>query len=423
MPSPALRFPAWRPEYFAWPGPRRSVAPDMPLTCSRAFPEAPLQLRSQSLDLPMFPRFTAAPARPRVLIVDDEPAIRIVLRTLLNTGEYEVIEAPDGDTALELIRAFNPDAILCDLLMPGIDGIELLRRVKEIDDTVAFVLVTGAGTTRDAVEALRLQADDYLAKPFQVDEVLHSLSRALAYRRLLRENRGYQRELEKRVREQTERMEQLFVDALLTIANAVETRDGYTGGHVERVTLYAVATGAALGLEPERLRSLAAAALLHDVGKIGIPDHVLTKPGRLTPEEYQVMQGHPAIGAAILRQSPFLQSAVDGVLHHHERWDGTGYPGRLAGERISVEGRILAVVDAYDAMVTTRPYRERCPAEAAVDELRRCAGSQFDPAVVEAFLHSMREGFSGGTEVPCVHAVRQRSAAAAISLAALAPSA
>jgi putative two-component system response regulator len=368
----------------------------------------------------MFPRPVTAARRPRVLIVDDEPAIRIVLRTLLNgSGLYEVVEAPDAETALDLIRAFSPDAVLCDLLMPGMNGIELLRRVKAMDDTVAFVVITGAGTTHDAVEALRLQADDYLSKPFQVDEVLHSLARALDHRRLLRENRDYQLNLEARVRDQSEQMEQLFIDALLTIANAVETRDGYTGGHVERVTLYAVATGAALGMEPEQLRTLATAALLHDVGKIGIPDHVLTKPGRLSPEEYEVMQQHPTIGAGILQQSPFLQSCVPGVLHHHERWDGKGYPGRLAGDGISLEGRILAVVDAYDAMVTTRPYRERCDPDAAADELKRCAGSQFDPAVVEAFFQCSRDGFVAGSDVPCVHAVRQRSAAAAVGLAGL----
>jgi putative two-component system response regulator len=372
------------------------------------------------MDLAMFARPHAGAARPRVLIVDDEPAIRLVLRTLLaGEGGYELLEAADGQAALDLIEAFSPDAVLCDLLMPGISGIELLRRVKDVDDTVAFVMITGAGTTHDAVEALRLQADDYLAKPFQLDDVRRSLRRALEYRSLLRQNRDHQRNLEKRVREQSEQMEQFFVDALLTIANAVEIRDGYTGGHVERVTVYAVATGAALGLAPEQLRALAAAALLHDVGKIGIPDQVLTKPGRLTPEEYAVMQQHPAIGADILQQSPFLHASIPGVLHHHERWDGGGYPNRLAGKGISVEGRILAVVDAYDAMITTRPYRERCGADDALTELRRCAGSQFDPEVVDAFVRSMEEGFAAGTEVPYVHAVRQRSAAAAIGRAGL----
>ena len=354
--------------------------------------------------------------RPRVLVVDDEPAIRTVLRTLLDSGGYEVAEAPDGEAALELYRESGADAILCDLMMPRMDGLELLRRVKALDDTVAFVMLTGAGKMRDAVQALRLQADDYLVKPFDIDEVALSVARALEHRRLLRENRAYQQHLEERVREQSERMEQLFVDGLLTIANAVETRDGYTGGHVERVTLYAVATGAALGLGAEELRSLAVAGLLHDVGKIGIPDHVLTKPGRLTDDEYRVMQRHPTIGAAILESSPFLAEAVPGVLHHHERWDGGGYPNGLTGEDISLEGRILAVVDAYDAMVTTRPYRERRPAGAAVEELRRCAGTQFDPGVVDAFLESMREGFPGGDGVACVHAVRSRGRAAAAAV-------
>lgn len=357
---------------------------------------------------PAPPRALQTSTRPRILIVDDEPAIRRVLRTVLDTGEYELMEAGDGHEALALFHAAGADAVLCDLLLPGMDGIELLRRFKKVDDSVAFVMITGAGTVENAVEALRLQADDYLRKPFNVDEVGLSLSRALEHRRLVRENRAYQAHLEERVREQSERMEQLFVDGLLTLANAVETRDGYTGGHVERVTLYAVSTGAALGLPDETLRSLAVAGLLHDVGKIGIPDHVLTKPGRLTDEELAVMRRHPMIGAEILEQSTFLTDAVPGVMHHHERWDGEGYPGRLQRDSISLEGRILAVVDAFDAMVTTRPYRERCHTEAAVEELRRCSGSQFDPQVVDAFLEAMRGGFRGGESVPCVYAVRRR---------------
>jgi putative two-component system response regulator len=348
---------------------------------------------------------------PRVLIVDDDPAVRRVLRQVLETGSYLLMEADDGDSALECFRREGADAVLSDIMMPRMSGIELLREVKALDDTTAFILLTGAGSLGNAIDALRLEADDYLLKPFDVDEVLHSLSRALEHRRLLRENRMYQRALEQRVQTQEQTLDQLFVDGLLTIANAVEVRDHYTGGHVERVAVYAVATGDRLGMSPDELRDLAVAALLHDVGKIGIADELLRKPTALSPDEYLEMQRHPLIGAAILGASPFLSGAIPGILHHHERWDGTGYPNRLTGEAISLAGRILAVVDTFDAIVTSRPYRDERPRHDALAELHRCAGSQFDPQVVDAFTRALSSGFTSTVEVSCIRALRRRDAA------------
>jgi putative two-component system response regulator len=348
---------------------------------------------------------------PRVLVVDDDPAVRRVLRQVLDAGDYQVVEADDGDTALECFRDGGAEAVLSDIMMPRMSGIDLLRAVKAIDDTTAFILLTGAGSMGNAIAALRLEADDYLLKPFDVDEVLHSLARALEHRRLLRENRLYQQALEQRVQAQETTLDQLFVDGLLTIANAVEVRDRYTGGHVERVAIYAVATGEMLGMGPEELRDLAVAALLHDVGKIGIPDELLRKPDALNAAEYREMQRHPLIGAAILGTSPFLSGAIPGILHHHERWDGTGYPAGLASEAISLAGRILAVVDTYDAIVTTRPYRHERPRDAALSELQRCAGSQFDPRVVAAFTRALSSGFTSTVEISCIRALRRRDAA------------
>ncbi|HEV2146060.1 MAG TPA: HD domain-containing phosphohydrolase [Longimicrobiaceae bacterium] len=331
--------------------------------------------------------------RPRVLIVDDEPNIRALLRRALSGDGYELAEAPDAETAYAMLLAHGADVILSDLLMPGMKGTDLLRLAKAHDDSVGFIILTGVGSMENAIEALRLQADDYLLKPFNLDEVSLAVERALRHRRLVQENRFYQGHLESRVSEQAQQIETLFADALLTIASAVEARDGYTGGHVERVTRYAVATGRVLGVGEETLRHLWVAGLLHDLGKVAIPDEILGKPGRLTPEEYGIMKRHPTIGASILERSSFLRPALPGVLHHHERWDGNGYPGGLRGEEISVEGRILAVADTYDAIVTSRPYRERQPEDAAVREIVRCAGSQFDPAVVSAFLRAQEAGF------------------------------
>ncbi len=335
-----------------------------------------------------------------VLIVDDEAPIRGLLRRVLTAEGYDVEEAADGLAALEVFDRERPEVILSDLLMPRMNGLELLDEVKRRDDTVAFVLLTGAGTTENAIEALRRDAEDYLLKPFNLEEVALAVDRALAHRRLVLENRSYQAELEGRVNEQAEQLETLFIDALLTLANAIEARDGYTGGHVERVTAYAMATGRELGLADEELRNLWVSGLLHDVGKIGIPDRILSKPGRLTEDEYEVVKRHPEIGAAIMRRSSFLRSALPGVLHHQERWDGRGYPAGLKREEICVEGRILAVADTYDAIATTRPYRGGRSSAEAVAELRRCSGTQFDPRIVDAFVRALARGVSEADSSP-----------------------
>jgi putative two-component system response regulator len=345
-------------------------------------------------------RSMPAPDPVSLLVVDDEPNIRAVLtRTLVPEG-YAVADAACAEDALELLQERSFDLVLSDLCMPGMSGIDLLGKAKQIDPSIGFIILTGAGTVENAVEALRLQADDYLLKPFNLDEVAFSVARVLQHRRLVRENLFYQRHLEERVSAQAKQIEDLFVDALLSLANAIEARDGYTGGHVERVTRYAVATGRELGLRGEELRQLWVGALLHDVGKIGVPDHILGKPTGLTDEEYEIMKRHPQIGAAIMERSAFLRPALPGVLHHQERWDGLGYPGGLKGEEISLAGRILSVADTFDAIVTSRPYRTGQTVEVAVAELRRCAGTQFDPIVVDAFIRALTDGFPPGDDVP-----------------------
>jgi putative two-component system response regulator len=329
----------------------------------------------------------------RVLIVDDEEALRKVLRLGLSADGYDVREAPDGETALDLVATWAPDVIVSDLLMPGVDGIELLRRVKAHDDTLGFVVLTGVGTTAEAIQALRLDADDYLLKPYDVAELSIAVARALERRQLVRQNRFYQQCLELRVAQLGQQLEKLTADALISLAGAIEARDGYTGAHLERVTRYAQAVGGTLDLSRDHLRTLWIGGLLHDIGKISLPDSILNKPAPLSREEMRVMREHPRLGAAILEQSTFLASAVPAVLHHHERWDGAGYPAGLAGGEIPIEARVLAVADAYDAIVTDRAYRKRRSEATAMEELLRCRGSQFDPVVVDAFAAARGKGF------------------------------
>jgi putative two-component system response regulator len=333
-------------------------------------------------------------AAARILIVDDEQSVRGVLRRALANCDYDLQEAVNGEEALHLLETGGADLVLSDLLMPRMTGMELLARAKSIDDTIGFIMLTGVGTMENAIEALRQQADDYLLKPFNIEEVRISVSRALRHRQLLRENRAYQVDLEQRVEEQSRKIERLLLEGLLIVASAVEARDGYTGEHVGRVTRYAVATGNRLGLDREALRALWMGAILHDVGKIGIPDNILKKPGPLTPEEFEVMRQHPLISAAIVERSSFLKPALPGILHHHERWDGRGYPYGLRGDSIPLHGRIISVADSFDAMTTQRPYREKRPPEVAVGELKRCVGTQFDRNIVEAFVDAMGNGFA-----------------------------
>jgi putative two-component system response regulator len=349
--------------------------------------------------------------RLRVLLADDDAAVRSVLATILPAALYEVTEVGDGASALRFLQGSGADLVLSDLQMPVMGGLELLRRVRDHDDTVAFIVLTGAGTIENAVEALRLQADDYLVKPFNVDEVLLSAERAVGYRRLLRENRAYRSHLEERVAEQARQIEGLLVDALRSLAAAIEARDDYTGGHVERVARYAAATGRELGLSGDELHALWVGAMLHDVGKIGVPDAVLRKPASLTPQEYEQMKRHPEIGARIMEGSSFLRPGYTAVLHHQERWDGQGYPFGLAGEAISLHGRIVAVVDTFDAMVSSRPYRSAASTEQAIAELRLHAGTQFDPRVVEAFLRAAARGFPDDPDTPRLPPVADRQAA------------
>jgi putative two-component system response regulator len=338
--------------------------------------------------------------RLRALVADDDPGVRRVLRIVLLEQGFEVIEATNGAEGLQMYRDERPDLILSDLQMPRLDGIGLLRAVREADDTVAFLILTGAGTMENAVEALRLQADDYLVKPFNTEEVALACSRALSYRRLLRENRAYQQHLESRVAEQAREIEGLLADAIRALAIAIETRDDYTGGHVERVARLAAATGRELGMSGDELRALWVAALLHDVGKIGVPDAILRKPSALTAEEFEQVKRHPEVGANIMAASSFLRPGLLGVLHHQERWDGKGYPSGLAGEDISLQGRIIAVVDCFDAVVSGRPYSRARTEQQALDELNACAGTQFDPGVVAAFVRAAERGFPQDPDVP-----------------------
>jgi response regulator RpfG family c-di-GMP phosphodiesterase len=328
-----------------------------------------------------------------VLIVDDDPQVREVLHQIFLSADYQCLLAGDGREAVGIFTATRPPLTITDLRMPVMDGIGLLRGVRQVDGDAAVIVLTGAPDVKTAIDALRLGAYDFIVKPVNVDELLIAAERALERRQLLIERRQYQEMLERRVDEATrdlqlayQRLRQAHQATLETLGAALDSRDVGTESHSRRVHGYALTTAREHRVPEEYLEDLAHGVLLHDIGKIGIPDAILLKPGPLTPEEWTVMRRHPEIGKRLIEHVPFLGGAVDIVYCHHERWDGTGYPRGLRGEDIPLGARIFAVVDAFDAMTFDRPYSRAISFDAAKAEIVRCAGSHFDPAVVESFL-------------------------------------
>lgn len=325
-------------------------------------------------------------AAVRCLVVDDEVMLRRVMVRVLTGAGYETVEAGSGIEALDRLGRGPFDLVISDIHMPGMDGMQLLAQVRALWPDIGVVMITAVTDVQTAVACLNQGALDYVSKPFQVDEVLARVRQALERRRLVMENRNYQRTLEQRVREQAIRIRDLFVLAVQTLAHALEAKDPYTRGHSMRVAQYSTAIAGAMGLDPETVAEVRLGAELHDVGKIGVREAVLLKPGGLDEQEYLHIMQHTLIGERILQ--PLLQEhplVLQIVRSHHERLDGRGFPDRLSGEHIALTTRIVTVSDTFDAMTTARPYRIARDAKSAVDELVRCAGTQFDPDVVEAF--------------------------------------
>ena len=330
-----------------------------------------------------------------VLIVDDDRQVREVLHQIFLSAGYHCLLAVDGREGLAMFRAEKPPLTVTDLKMPIMSGIELLRRVRETDGDAAVIVLTGAADVKVAIDSLKLGAYDFIMKPVNVDELLIAADRALERRQLLIERREYQAMLEARVEQATHHLAAAYSEltdtyrsTLEALGSALDTRDVGTESHSRRVHGYALATGREHGVTGDDMRDLGHGVLLHDIGKIGIPDAILLKPGPLTPEEWKVMRTHPEIGKRLIEKIPFLRGAVPIVYCHHEKWDGSGYPRGLRGEDIPLGARIFAVVDAFDAMTFDRPYSKAISFDAALAEIKRCAGGHFDPAVVESFLRT-----------------------------------
>jgi putative nucleotidyltransferase with HDIG domain len=332
-------------------------------------------------------------AGEKILVCDDEEAIREVVSTLLEAQGYRCTVVADGSKAIKEIKADSHDLVLSDIVMPEMDGMRLLRQLRTQDKDIPVIMVTAMHDISIALEAIRAGAYDYILKPFEKDQLYHSVGRALEHRHLVLENRSYQRNLEHLVAERTQQLsvtlhnlEQSYDYTLEALGSALDAKDAETEGHCQRVTAITIVIARIMGVDKDLLRHIARGAFLHDIGKMGIPDQVLRKPGPLTDDERELMRKHCDIGYTVLKRIPFLKEAAEIVLSHQEFYNGSGYPRQLKGEEIPLGARIFAVADTLDAMTSDRPYRKALPMSAARAEIQKFSAIQFDPRVVEAFL-------------------------------------
>jgi putative two-component system response regulator len=327
-----------------------------------------------------------------ILVVDDdEDNLFLVSRMLRQCGCSQIATVSHADRVLHECRRLNPDLILLDYRLPPSNGLEVLEALWEgvpLSLRIPVVMLTGSANEGVRRRAFDLGVSDFLYKDFDATELLVRVRNVLRGARLYREVQRQRDSLEETVRLRTRELEEARREVLERLALAAEFRDDQTGEHTRRVGDLSAQIATALRQPVPFVDAIASAALLHDLGKIGVPDGILLKPGRLTPEEFDHIRAHPEIGASILSgcTEPVLAMAREIALTHHERWDGTGYPQRLAGEEIPLCGRIVAIADAYDAMTSERPYKKAIPHSAALNEVMRSAGSHFDPRIVTAFL-------------------------------------
>jgi response regulator RpfG family c-di-GMP phosphodiesterase len=338
-------------------------------------------------------QFSADQTAVRVLVVDDDAAACRLLATILAPPAFDCRTALSGAAALAILRQERFDAVVSDLNMPNMGGMELLAQVRQSHAYVAFLVTTGVDDVAVGVSAMRYGADDYLVKPLHEGAVRASLGNAIYKRRLEREVVTYRRHLEELVAERTGQLqnallaiEHTYENTLQALGAAIDLRDDATAGHSQRVCLYALEIARRMGWQDEQLKNLARGAYLHDIGKLGIPDGILLKPGALTPEEWKRMRQHPQIGFDLLKGIPFLAPAAEIVLAHHERCDGSGYPRGLRGDEIPPSARIFAVSDTLDAVTSDRPYRRASSFQDARETICGLAGNRLDQEAVDIFL-------------------------------------
>ena len=336
-----------------------------------------------------------------ILVVDDEEPIREIVASMLSAAGYSCKQAGSGVEALAILNSGEEfELMLSDLMMADLDGIGLLERTKERYPDMPVVMVTAVHDISVALAAIRNGAYDYLLKPFEREQLLATVSRALENRRLKVENRMYQTNLESLVRARTDQLQAAIEElkrsydvTLEVLGEALDYKDRETEGHSKRVTAFTIAIAKNMGIPKEQIETIARGAFLHDIGKMAIPDSILNKPGKLTADETNIMKEHCYLGYKLVQKIPVLREAAEIVYSHQEHYDGNGYPRRLKRDEIPLGARIFSVADTLDAITMDRPYRRKQDMNAARAEIERCSGSQFDPEVVKAFQEMPDEIF------------------------------
>jgi putative two-component system response regulator len=354
--------------------------------------------------------------RASVLVIDDDDQVRRAVTRILERYGHTCTTAADTRQAREELEISEPDIVLCDVRMPGESGLHFLARIREQRPNLPVVMLSGIGELNIATDALGLGAYGWLTKPFDSNQVLIAVSNALIRARLEEQSRAYEQRLEQAVLDRTRELGDTVVklerserelrrvteDTIQALTRAIERRDIETGDHIARVSRYATMLARCAGMPEPLCERIRAASPMHDVGKVGVPDGILLKPGRVTPAEFDVIKQHVVLGHAILSRStqPLLQLAAEIAYTHHERWDGRGYPSGLRADDIPFEGRITAIADTFDALVTRRVYKSAVPLERAYHVIREERGSHFDPELVDLFLEHRDEAAAIFADLP-----------------------
>ena len=345
--------------------------------------------QNPSIALPIhWPLPGHVPEDIHILVVDDQELVRVGLLRILRKHGFTCLEAADGFAATAILDTMAIDLVLCDIKMPGMDGLTLVKAMADRIPEIAFVMVSSLDNTEMAMECLRQGAYGYVLKPFKTNDILIAVANTLRRRMLELHYRDREALLGQRVLEQTLEIRASREEVALRLISASEHRDNETGAHVRRIGLYAAELARFLDWNPEQVECIRAASPMHDIGKIGVPDRILQKNGALNEEEWIIMKTHTAMGANILRDStvPFIQMGARIAASHHEKWNGSGYPLGLSGEAIALEARITCLVDIYDALISKRVYKRPWAENEVLDYLRAQAGHLFDPRLVEVFF-------------------------------------
>ncbi|HLV00436.1 MAG TPA: HD domain-containing phosphohydrolase [Acidobacteriota bacterium] len=333
-----------------------------------------------------------------ILVVEDEPLIRENLAEYLRQQEYQCETAGSGKEALQKLRKQSFDLVITDIRMPGFTGVELLREISHSYPDTAVIMITAVADLQTAVQSMKQGAYDYITKPFDLEKVMESVRSTLHTAAVRKQDHQITERLKSIVQTKSSALDLALKDlelhrsmTLEALVRALDAREHETQCHSLRVQAYTLRLAQELDFEEDQLTDLGRGALLHDIGKIGVSDSILLKPGNLTPSEWEEMRKHPAIGYEIVSGIKFLENCAQLILCHHERYDGRGYPAGLRGEQIPLEARIFAVIDTYDAITSNRPYRQALSSDHARAEIQVQSGSQFDPRIVELFLRISQE--------------------------------